>query len=87
MKKSIKSRKSQKAHFKIKMKDLHIAELIVLGAGTLFAWFSAAKEFWSPATCTGSCIIGIPTCVLGAVFFTVALIVSLAQYMARHESK
>lgn len=67
----------------VNIKYLHIAELVVLGIGTAFAWYNSAKELCAAGgTCTAvsSAMLGLPICVWGALFFTIALILSLAQF-------
>jgi len=59
---------------------VHIALIVVLFAGSLFAWFNSFKETGllcgQAATCSASTMAGIPICVIGAIFFTIALILA-----------
>ena len=62
-------------------KTTHLALIVVLLAGTLFAWYNSAKELGIIA-CEAGCAIaetmfGLPICVWGAIFFTLALILSI----------
>ncbi|MFA5029765.1 MAG: hypothetical protein WC518_03405 [Patescibacteria group bacterium] len=66
------------------MKKIIIIQLLVLLAGALFAWFNFYKELaaWLNQTactfgCTGSENPFITPCFYGALFFTVALILSI----------
>ena len=68
-------------------KILHIALLIVLLAGTIFAWYNSAKELGivpCEATCAlGAAMLGLPICVWGAIFFTIALVLAAAMWFVK----
>lgn len=65
---------------------VHIALIVVLFAGSLFAWYNSFKEtglFCGAQTCTAcaaSTMLGMPICVIGAIFFTIALILAAALW-------
>lgn len=66
---------------------LHLALIIVLIAGTIFAWYNSAKEIGLISS-QGACGIsatmaGIPICVWGAIFFTIALVLALARWLVK----
>jgi hypothetical protein len=67
-------------------KSLHIALLIVLLAGTIFAWYNSAMDI---CTAGGACIIkpsamlGLPVCIWGAIFFTIALVLAVAMWFIK----
>jgi hypothetical protein len=68
------------------IKWLHISELIVLGAGTAFAWYNSIKDLCAGTTCSAapsSVMLGLPICVWGAFFFTAALVLSLIQFVIK----
>lgn len=60
----------------------HIALILVLFAGSIFAWYQSFKETGlfcgaeSCAACGASSFLGLPVCVMGALFFTLALILA-----------
>ena len=66
------------------MKKLLLAEFMVLLGGTVFAWYNFAIEFinWTNGkVCTTGCSVDLTNpflskCFFGAVFFTIALIIS-----------
>ena len=66
------------------VKKIIIAQFIVLLVGTIFAWFNFAVELkaWlGQGTCTLGCAAGVANpfltpCFYGAIFFTVAFILS-----------
>jgi hypothetical protein len=66
------------------MKKVVLTQLIVLLAGTLFAWFNFYSELinWlGNRDCTTGCIPNVANpfltpCFYGAMFFTIALILS-----------
>lgn len=66
---------------------VHIALIVVLFAGSLFAWYNSFKETGlfcgaeTCATCSASTMIGIPICVIGAIFFTIALVLAAAMWL------
>ena len=64
---------------KFDKKQLHKLLIGVLLLGSLFAWYQVVTELGA-ATCAAGCgAAGFPTtCFLGAVFFTVALLLALA---------
>jgi len=67
-------------------KILHIALLIVLLAGTLFAWYNSAKDLCAAGgTCTAtpSAMLGLPICVWGAIFFTIALVLAAVMWFVK----
>jgi uncharacterized membrane protein len=75
--------------FKILMVNkntIHIALIAVLVAGTLFAWYNSAKDLGiipsDSATCgaTAATMLGLPICVWGAIFFTIALSLAAAMW-------
>ena len=61
---------------------VHIALIVVLFAGSLFAWYNSFKETGlfcgaqTVTTCAASTMIGVPICVIGAIFFTIALVLA-----------
>ena len=66
------------------MKKIILIQFFVLLAGTIFAWFNFIKEWLAysqSASCTIGCTAGtspfLTPCFGGAVFFTIALILSL----------
>jgi len=66
------------------MKKIILTQFFVLLAGTIFAWFNFIKEWLAysqSASCTIGCTAGtspfLTPCFGGAVFFTIALILSL----------
>lgn len=67
------------------MKKIIIAQFIVLLAGTLFAWINFSIELmnWlAKRACTTGCAIGLVNpfftpCFYGAIFFTMAFILSV----------
>jgi len=67
------------------MRKIIITQFIVLFIGTLFAWFNFAQELinWlQKRACTAGCAIGLVNpfltpCFYGAIFFTVAFVLSL----------
>jgi len=68
---------------------VHIALIVVLFAGSLFAWYNSFKEtglFCGGAVESGaSCgvtatMFGMPICVIGAIFFTIALVLAAALW-------
>lgn len=67
------------------MKKVIIIQFVVLLLGTLFAWFNFIQEFlnWlAKKACTTGCSIGLANpflspCFYGAVFFTIAFILSI----------
>jgi uncharacterized membrane protein len=66
-------------------KAIHIALLLVLLAGTVFAWYNSAKEVGLMPCATQVCtapalMLGIPICVMGALFFTIALVLAVALW-------
>lgn len=65
------------------MKKIILTQFFVLLAGTLFAWFNFFKEwvaYSQSVSCTIGCSAGtnpfLTPCFGGAVFFTIALILS-----------
>ena len=66
------------------MKKIIIVQFIILLAGTVFAWFNFAVELkgWlGQGTCISGCAAGavnpfLAPCFYGAIFFTVAFILS-----------
>jgi len=66
---------------------LHLALIIVLLAGTVFAWYNSAKEMGlipSQGVCSlGSTMAGIPICVWGAIFFTISLGLAIALWLIK----
>jgi len=66
------------------MKKVILAQFIVLFCGTIFAWVNFAKELtsWlSNTSCTIGCTAGaanpfLTPCFGGAIFFSIALILS-----------
>lgn len=73
----------------MKTKEMvHIALIIVLLAGTIFAWYNSAKEVGIIPCPTQVCTLpavmfGIPICVMGALFFTIALVLSVALWYVK----
>jgi len=70
----------------VDIKYLHIAELIVLAAGTAFAWYNSAKDLCAVGGTCGAApaaMLGLPICVWGALFFTIALILSATQFVMK----
>jgi hypothetical protein len=71
------------------MDKIIIAQLIILAAGTIFAWFNFGREFkaWRRKTCPagcGSCTNPLLSpCLYGALFFTAALVLSWLIFSAR----
>jgi hypothetical protein len=67
------------------MKKIIIIQFIVLLLGTVFAWFNFTKELidWlAKRACTTGCAAGLVNlfltpCFYGAIFFTIALILSV----------
>jgi len=67
---------------------MHIALIVVLFAGSLFAWYNSFKEtglFCGAAESCTSCgatamMFGMPICVIGAIFFTIALVLAAALW-------
>jgi len=67
------------------MKKVILAQFIVLLGGTLFAWFNFATELidWmAKRACTTGCTAGLvnpfmTSCFYGAIFFTIAFILSI----------
>lgn len=67
------------------MRKLLLAEFVVLLGGTIFAWYNFALEFvnWTNGkVCTTGCSVDLTNpflskCFFGAVFFTIALILSM----------
>ena len=67
------------------MRKLLLAEFMVLLGGTVFAWYNFALEFinWiNGKICTTGCSVDLTNpflskCFFGAVFFTIALILSM----------
>jgi hypothetical protein len=67
------------------MKKIILIQFAVLLIGTAFAWFNFAEELinWLPKrVCTTGCAAGLANpfltpCFYGAIFFTVALILSI----------
>lgn len=64
---------------KFDKKQLHKLFIGVLLLGTMFAWYNVVAEL-SAASCAAGCAAGgFPTtCFLGAIFFTVALLLAMA---------
>jgi hypothetical protein len=63
------------------MDTLLLVQLIVLAAGTIFAWGNFIREFvaWRrKTTCADGCAPGVnpflTPCFYGAIFFTIALV-------------
>jgi hypothetical protein len=67
------------------MRKIILIQFIVLLIGTVFAWFNFAQELinWlAKRACTTGCAIGLVNpfltpCFYGAIFFTVAFILSI----------
>ena len=66
------------------MKKIILTQFFVLLAGTLFAWFNFAQEliaYNQNTSCTLGCTAGanpfLTPCFYGAIFFTIAFILSL----------
>lgn len=66
------------------MKKILISQVIVLSAGTLFAWYNFLKEYanWLGAgSCTTGCTTSanpfLSSCFFGALFFTTALVLGI----------
>ena len=67
------------------MKKVILAQFIVLLCGTVFAWFNFAEELinWTGSnSCTIGCTAGtaspfLTPCFGGAIFFTIAFILSV----------
>lgn len=67
------------------MRKIIVAQFIILLIGTLFAWFNFTKELinWlAKRACTTGCAIGLVNpfltpCFYGAIFFTIAFILSV----------
>jgi len=66
------------------MKKIILTQFFVLLAGTLFAWFNFAQEwiaYSQNTSCTIGCTAGVnpflTPCFGGAIFFTIAFILSL----------
>jgi len=64
---------------KFDKKQMHKLLIGVLLLGTLFAWYNVVTEL-SAASCTSGCAAGgFPiTCFLGAIFFTISLLLAIA---------
>lgn len=66
---------------------VHLLLLIVLLAGTVFAWYNSAKELGiipCETVCSASAAMGgIPICVLGAIFFTIALVLAAILWLMK----
>lgn len=68
------------------MKRIALTQFIILLAGTLFAWTNFILELinWlNKRSCTTACVVGLKNpfltpCFFGAVFFTLAFILSIA---------
>lgn len=65
------------------MKNLILTEFIILGVGTLFAWYNFGTELYSwlnASVCTLGCTPGVnpflTPCFYGAIFFTLGFIVA-----------
>ncbi|MDD5181948.1 MAG: hypothetical protein PHC66_02110 [Candidatus Nanoarchaeia archaeon] len=65
---------------------VHIVLIFVLFAGSLFAWYNSFKETGlfcgaqTCATCATATMLGVPICVIGAIFFTIALVLAAALW-------
>jgi hypothetical protein len=67
------------------MKKIILIQFFVLLAGTIFAWVNFASEFlnWlAKRACTTGCAIGLVNpfltpCFYGAIFFTIAFVLSI----------
>jgi len=67
------------------MKKFILIQFFVLLAGTIFAWFNFAQEFinWTAnKSCASGCSAGLANpfltpCFYGAIFFTIAFILSI----------
>jgi hypothetical protein len=70
------------------MKKIIISQFIILLVGTVFAWFNFAVELKSwlgQGTCIAGCVAGaanpfLTPCFYGAIFFTVAFILSAVLF-------
>lgn len=77
------------------MKKLLISELIILLAGTVFAWYNFSQEYISWAnskTCSVGCSAGLENpflspCFFGAIVFTVALVLSYISLLVFSKRK
>jgi len=66
------------------MKNLLIAEFVILLSGTIFAWYNFFQEFTSwtnQQACTVGCSAGLENpflspCFFGAIVFTISLVLS-----------
>jgi len=70
----------------VNIRYLHIAELIVLAAGTTFAWYNSINELCAGTTCSAApsaAMLGLPICMWGAMFFTIALVLSAVQFVMK----
>jgi uncharacterized membrane protein len=70
----------------VNKKYIHIALIVVLLAGTIFAWYNSAKELCAAGgtcTATSSAMLGLPICVWGAIFFTIALVLAVAMWFIK----
>lgn len=66
------------------MPKIIIAQFIVLLCGTLFAWINFGWELYNwlkHRVCTTGCVVGVnpffTPCFYGAIFFTVAFVLSI----------
>jgi len=72
------------------MSKLIIWEMVVLGAGTVFAWSNFIYELvnWlNKKACTTGCFVGanpfLTPCFYGAITFAIAFILSVLIYKAK----
>ena len=67
-------------------KIIHIALILVLLIGTLFAWYQSARDYGMFGCESQVCsvgaetMVGIPICVWGALFFTIALVLAIVLW-------
>ncbi|MHC1716821.1 MAG: hypothetical protein AB9915_02995 [Candidatus Dojkabacteria bacterium] len=76
------------------MKKLLIAEATILLSGTIFAWLNFSTELFDwleNKSCTTGCSLGLANpfqsaCFYGAIFFTIAFVISaimLGKYLKK----